>query len=135
MHRPESAAASQEDLVPLSALVQERRLADDAGRVLLALNLVLLARFIFVIFLAMPVHRDFFWDNRVQLPAVTQFLIGMPPLALGGIAAALAAGLIILDAVARSRRTRIKWNAMAMVLIVFASLFIDMALFMPMVHL
>jgi len=129
MDNPEPAVASPEDMVPLSALVQERRLVDFASRLLLALNLLLAGYLCYLVIWVVPPRRDLFTGRDfLKLQADARALFSIPSTPLFGSVAGLAAGLIILEVVARTRSTRIICNAVAIVLLLTATLFVESAL-------
>jgi hypothetical protein len=124
--------APQEEMVPLYVATQHLRLADFAGRVLLAVNLLLAIYFCYTALLEIPDYRNILVGGmNAQLPEVTQLLFRIPATSLCGSAAGLAAALIVLEVVARSRKTRIICNAIALFLLATAILFVDAAMRLP----
>jgi type II secretory pathway component PulF len=119
---------SQGDLVPLSAVVQQLRLVDFVSRLLLALNLLLASYFCYVVYWVVPRYREIFPLMRPELPGATEALFSVSPTAIYGSIAGLVAGLIILEVAARSRKTKIICNTVAIALLVSTILFVDTAI-------
>jgi type II secretory pathway component PulF len=126
--------SSRPDAAKLSELAKERRMVDFASRLLLALNLLLAGCLCFLALVVIPFHTNIFAGLNAKLPTLTEAAISIPPMALCGSVAGLAAGLIILEVVARRRKTKIVCNAAAVALLVMAIVFVDTVLMMPLVR-
>ena len=126
-------SGSRPDAALLSEVAKERRLVDFASRLLLALNLLLAAYLCFLGIWVIPPYGSIYAGMNAKLPSMTLAVISIPPVAMCGHVACLAAGLIILEVVARSRKTKIVCNAVAVALLVTAIVFVLAMLHLPLI--
>jgi hypothetical protein len=110
-------------------------LALFAGRLLLGLNLVLAGFFAFVLVPMIPETRDFCSAWARPWPAISEAILNIPVTAYWANLGGLAAALVLLEALGRSRKVKLACNAAAMVLLVTAIMIVTVAflrpLFMP----
>jgi hypothetical protein len=112
-------------------ITQERRLSDFVGRFLLVVNLLVLIFLCVAIVPGIGAYRNVFGGMNKLLPVSTQLIITAPVMMLWGIAAGLGMGLIILEVVVRNRKSKIICNAVALILFVGVSLYVEAMLLLP----